>query len=315
MADPVVGLTSMTSVKPGEQGEPLDVSTQLLLVAQTVISAVLSLLLVRDIRRSRGPGALDELLLLRAVINGICWPVLNVFSLLVDSLRGMLPATWLHPICVLHGLLIVYGIGLVTASNSLLSLCRLLQLTVARRPAVAARLSQRLLAWQNRVAMLLLAGLFSSLFFTNTPPASYFWCTGASELKVLTNMPLTINSAIHLLTFFCSLALLRVSSGPPDTGRPRNYLPAYSWAQLCLVTVIAKTLLVPLNTSNLSLQQRYLGNLALFTVMSGMLDPCLQMLMARRWRQQMRRRRLQIAQLRDTHQRGFVIPAIRLDLI
>ncbi|KAF0289852.1 hypothetical protein FJT64_011934 [Amphibalanus amphitrite] len=217
----------------------------------------------------------------------------NAFSLLVDSLRGMLPATWLRPVCAIHGLVIVNGVFLVTASNSLLSLCRLLQLTVARRPAVAWRITQRLLAWQNRVAMLLLAGLFSSLFFADMLPGAYtFWCTDtlSSELKVWPNIPLTINSAMHLLTFFCSLVLLQVSSGTPDTGRPRNYLPAYSWAQLCLVTVIAKTVLVPFNTSNLSLKQKYLGNVALFTVMSGLLDPCLQMLMARRWRQHIRRR-------------------------
>ena len=126
---------------------------------------------------------------------------------------------------------------------------------------------------------------------------------------------LSINSGINFANFCFTIYLWKASSGLQDPSWPRNYISAHGWAQLCFVIIIAKTLLVPLNTTNLNAGQKIYLNHTFFTLLYGVLDPCLLTLMASRWRHQVRERRLQIAQAKEALKPNIVVPVIRLDLI
>ena len=283
------------------------------------LASVPPIRLARELLAARRPlSAVDETLLARVLLTSVSTPLCNGCLLLVTRV-WQTPAALRTGVCHLYSLVIMDSIGLVTVANCVISLCRLQQLLVASRwPALAQRLTQRRLRWQNRLLLIATLATFSALPSLGLQPSTFFWCAG---LPLPLHRPpvmvlFAINSCFNIITFVASMFLLRASSGLADTHWPRNYVPAHSWAQLCLVIVTASHLLVPVNTSQLASQPRIFLNHAVVTLIYGVLDPCMLLGMASRWRQQVRQRRQQRAQQPEGPRRGqMVIPVIRLDLI
>ena len=284
------------------------------------VAAVLPVRLARDLLASRRPlSAVDETLLVRVLLTCVSTPLYNGSLLAVTLVSGWHGSAALSTaICRLYSLVIVDGVGLTTAANCLISLCRLQQLAVAAHwPQLAPLLTQHRLRWQNRLLLAALLTGFSALPFLGLQPSAFFWCAG---LPLPRHRPpvlvlFAINSSINCATFAASVLLLRASSGLQDTWRPRNYVPVHSWAQLCLVLVTASTALVPINTSQLEPQLRIFLNHVVVTFIYGVLDPCLLMLMASRWRQQVRECQRQRAPQNRPERSKVAIPVIRLHLI
>ena len=305
---------------PVDLGDSLGPGYQLGFLLLVAVAAVLPVRLARDLLAGRRPlSAVDETLLVRVLLTCVTNPLSNGSLLavaLVSEWQG--PAALRTAVCRLYSLMIVDGVGLTTAANCLISLCRLQQLAVAAHwPQLAPLLTQRWLRWQNRLLLAALLTGFSALPFLGLQPSAFFWCAG---LPLPRHRPsvlvlFAINSSINCATFAASVLLLRASSGLQDTWRPRNYVPAHSWAQLCLVLVTASTVLVPINTSQLEPQLRMFLNHAAAAFMYAVLDPCLLMVMASHWRQQVREYQRQRAPQNRPERSEAVIPVIRLHLI
>ena len=308
-------VVSAAGVDPAGQ---LQQGFQLGFVLLAAVSAVPPVCVARDIVTScRQLSPLDELLLVRELIIIVWKPLTNMLVIVREQAHGSIPPALLYILCLSHGMSIVIGVGLVTIANFLISFNRIEQLLASRLPTSFGSLTERRIRWQNRALLLISLVIFVGIpLIADLHPSAYYWCMSGSEPKEPPMLTLlTINSSFNCVNFCFSIYLWKASSGLQDTGRPRNYIPASCWAQLCLIIILAKTLLVPLNTDNFDTVQKIYLNHAFFTVLYGLLDPCLLMLMAARWRQQVRDYRLQIAEAKESRKPNMVIPTIRLDLI
>ncbi|KAF0309837.1 hypothetical protein FJT64_019091 [Amphibalanus amphitrite] len=303
---------------PAEPHGALPAGYQLGFLLLAAVAAVPPVCVARDIVAGRrGLSPVDEILLVRQIIIAVWKPLTNVLVLVRDRLPESVPPAVLHPLCFGHGVSIVTGVGLVSIANFLLSFSRIQQLLASRLSRPLACLTEHRIRWQNRALMAASLIIFVSMpLCADMQPSAYFWCMDGSEPKRPPMLLLlSINSGVNCVNFCFSIYLWRVSSGLPDTPRPRNYIPANCWAQLCFVIIVAKTLLVPLNTDNFGASQKVYLNHVFFTVLYGLLDPCLLLFMAARWRQQVRDCRLHNAQTRQTRKTNAVVPIIRLHLI
>ena len=290
---------------------------QLCFLLLTLVASVPPVCVARDIVTGRRQlSAVDEILLIRELVIIVWKPLTNLLLLIRQLVHGWI-ATHLHVLCLVHSFSIIYGLGLVTTANFLISLSRIEQLIASRFPILSTNLTQGRIRWQNRLLLTMMLMLLTSFpVLGGLLPSAYYWCAGGPEPKESPMLVLlSINSGMNCANFCCSIYLWKVSSGLRDTCWPRNYISAHGWAQQCLVIIIANTLLVPVNTGNFDQGEKIYLNHTFFTLLYGLLDPGLLLLMAARWRQQVRERRLQVAQKKDTTMFNIVIPTIRLDLI
>ena len=308
--------TAAAAAEPVDLADSLGAGYQLGFLLLAAAAAVPPVRLARALLASRRPlSAVDEPLLARALLTCVTTPLYNGCLLAVSVAHAWrVPDALRWATCWLYSLVIVDGVGLVTAANCIISLCRLQQLVVASRwPALAPLVTQRRLRWQNRLLLAALLATFSALPALGLQPTVFFWCAGRPlpRHRPPVLVLFAINSSINCATFVASACLLRTSGGLPDAARPRNFVSAHSWAQHCLVLVVTSTLLVPVNNSQLAPQPRIFLNHALVTLIYGVLDPCLLLVSAGRWRRQTRHCLLRRARARPP----MVIPTIRLHLI
>ena len=319
--------SSMQASAPEEASRHLEPGYQLGFLLLAVVASVPPVWVARDIvtsrrRRRQRLSPLDELLLLRVLVICALVPYSVCFVLVREPAQRWLTPLGRHVACTVHSLIVVVGLGVVVNVNFLISLSRVQQLMAASGavcPALSARLTAGWLRWQARLLIALLSGVMSAVvLLLGVPPSSYYWCCGLPEpAKPPMNVLLTINSGLNFATFALCVFLLRAGYRLRATACPWNYIPALSWAQLCLSIITANAVLAPLNVGKLNLEEKTYLNHSLFTLIYGLLDPCLLLLMASRWRQQVREYRLQAARARNArqHDTNRVIPEIRLDLI
>ena len=308
---------NVSSTAAAETAAEPALAMQLGYVLLAAVATVPPACVARDIVTGRRQlSSVDEILLLRAVVACLVEPYTACFVLVGTTVRHWLTSAQRHLLCTVHSLVVVNALGCVISVNLLISLNRVQQVVAARHPSLSTKLTQRWLRWQNRLLLLLQAGAFSAIVLLGTPPSSYYWCTGLPEpADPPMHLLLSVNSGLNFGIFVCCIFLLRISFGLEGTSRPVNYIPALSWAELCLVIITANALLAPLNIGDFDLEQKVYLNHTLFTLIYGLLDPCLLLFMASRWRQQVRERRLQVAHRKNTRKTNLVIPIIRLDLI
>ncbi|KAF0309838.1 hypothetical protein FJT64_019092 [Amphibalanus amphitrite] len=303
---------------PAEPHGALPAGYQLGFLLLAAVAAVPPVCVARDIvagRRRLSP--VDEILLFRVLAICFLVPFSACFVVLRAPAQRWLTQSQRHVACTAHSLVVVTATGSVVATNFVVSLSRAQQVAASGVPALAARLTGRWVRRQNRLLLALLSAGFAALVLLGVPPSSYFWCAAVAEpARPPMHLLLSLNSGLNFGTFALCVFLLRTSFGLQATARPANYLPALSWAQLCLVIITANALLAPLNLSDFDSGEKTFLNHAFFVFLYGLLDPCLMLCMASRWRQQAREHRLHAARTRIPPKRNnIVIPVIKLELI